>query len=253
MKANSKKTFLVIGVSIAIIAFCYVIVNNYQTKTSLKYSSKTAEDLEPEQNSQDRISEEVNKNATKEIDNSIKNEILKILPYDVVLGEKDAPILVIEYASLSCPHCASFVREAFPKLKKDFIDKGKVKFIYRDFPLNQPALTAAIYAKCDAGDYADKYFKNIKTLYKTQDSWAFDRNYVKKLQTIAKLNGTSETEFNHCLKNKTIQERLLQQRLDAAESLRIKSTPSFFINGEALEGYVDYLTLKKVIKKHLNK
>ncbi len=256
MKKTSKKG-IVISVSILLlIGFSALVVHNYKTKTSFKFNSQNVEEIKPEQNSQDAVSAAVNTDAAALEEARKNSDLLKISPSDFVLGDKKAPVTIIEYASLSCPHCASFAKEAFEKLKSEYIDSGQVQFVFRNFPLNQSSLTAAMFALCQASDnkaeLPEKYFFTVKALFKTQDSWAFDEKYAEKLEVIAKLDGMSSERFNQCINDKALQEKILVARMDVAKTLQIKSAPSFFINGEISEGYVDYLTIKKLIDKKLS-
>ena len=127
---------------------------------------------------------------------------------------------------------------------------------HRDFPLNQPALAASMFALCQAQDHKDemveKYYSLIKALFKTQESWAFDPKYIEKLQSIAQLDGMSPDRFNKCINDQALQKKILELRMEAAKGLNIKSTPTFFVNGEVSEGYVDYVTIKKLIDKKLS-
>ena len=258
MKNNSKKLIVVAIASVAILGFAAVLVNNYKTKTSFKHSQKAP--AKPQQIKQDSVKAAVNKNAkeaSKTAPAPTISGVLKISESDYTIGNKKAPVQMIEYASLSCPHCAEFTREAFDRLKKEYIDSGRVLFVFRHFPLNQPALTAAMFADCQAQEKNannDKgYFKTIKALFKTQDSWAFAANFTQRLETIAKLDGMSSEKFNSCITDEALKKDILIKRMSAAKSLEIRSAPSFFINGEALSGYVDYLTIKKVIDRKLAK
>lgn len=251
-----KKPAVAAAVVIVVIGFVALVAKNYNSSTSFKYTAPEAQVEKPEQNKQDdvksataaeeKVLEEVRKNS----------DILKISDRDFTLGDKNAPVTMIEYASLSCPHCASFARESFEKLKSEFIDTGKVQFAFRSFPLNQAALNAAMFATCQAkdnkSDSVEKYYFTIKALFKTQDSWAFDANHVEKLEAIAGLDGMDSEGFKKCISDKSEQERVLVERMEAAKVLQIKSAPSFFVNGEISEGYVDYLTLKKLIEKKLS-
>ncbi|OFW88320.1 MAG: hypothetical protein A2794_04915 [Alphaproteobacteria bacterium RIFCSPHIGHO2_01_FULL_40_8] len=250
-KVMKKITIAILAV--LLIGFAALVVHNYKTKTSFKYASQSAEELKPEQNAQDAVNAAVNKNAL--VEQRKNSDLIKILPSDFVLGDKNAPVLLIEYASLSCPHCASFHRESFERLKEEYIENGKVKFVFRSFPLNQQALVSAMFARCQADDNADakdKYFSAVKVIFKTQDSWAFDEKYAEKLEAIAKLDGMSSDRFQRCINDKSLQDKMLSARMEAANSLQLRSAPSFFANGEISEGYVDYQTIKKLIEKKLS-
>ena len=187
----------------------------------------------------------------KEINNS-GQDLLQISAHDFVLGDKNAPVTIIEYASFSCPHCAVFYQDGFAKLNEDYIKTGKAKFIYRDFPLNKPALFAASLALCNVKkDNVAKYYNNVKSLYKSQESWAFDENFLKKLENIAKLNGINEQDFKKCMGNIDEQKRILEGRLAAAKNLFVQSTPTFFINGQIISGYSGYSELRNIIEQKL--
>lgn len=252
----SKKGTIIAVVVALFVGFVALVIHNYKTKTSFKYADKTSAELKPEDRAQDSVNAAVNANAAK--NEAIKNsELLKVLPSDFLLGDKAAPILFIEYASFSCPHCADFAHEAFDRLKAEYIDTGKVKFVFRSFPLNQSALVAAMFAECQAVDNkeraGEKYFATLKALFKTQDTWAFDDKFSDKLEAIAQLDGMSADRFNKCITDKSLQDKILSARMEAAKSLQLHSTPSFFINGDISEGFVDYKTLKKLIDAKLEK
>lgn len=252
-----SKRGIIIAVAIALlIGFAALVVNNYKNKTSYQYAEKTAEELKPEAHAQDVVNEAVNKEAAAADEARKNSELLKVLPGDFVLGDKAAPLTFIEYASLSCPHCADFSRDAFEKLKSEYIETSKVKFIFRNFPLNQPALVGAMFADCQANDNKpqadEKYFATLKALFRTQDTWAFDEKFAEKLEAIAQLDGMSSDRFRKCISDKKLQDKILNARMEAAKSLQLRSTPSFFINGEVIEGFVDYKTLKKVIDTKLS-
>jgi protein-disulfide isomerase len=255
MQKKMKQFIIFVLAAAFLTGFAVLIVRNYKTKTSFKYAAKNAEDIKPQQNSQDLVSAAVNSNAAALVQTPESRDLLKISPDDFVLGDKNAAVVVFEYASLSCPHCASFVRESFEKLKSEYIDTGKIQFVFRNFPLNQQALIASMIASCQAYDnrsqLQQKYYATLKALFKTQDSWAFDQKYMATLETIAKLDGMSSERFNACVNDKNLQEKILIARMNAVKKLQIKSAPSFFVNGEISEGYIDYQTIKKLIDKKL--
>ncbi len=175
---------------------------------------------------------------------------------DIVLGDENAPITIIEYASLSCPHCANFYNDVFDKIDKEYIKKGKAKFIYRDFPLNQSAMLASMISLCHArnnNNNSNKYYKLIKALFKTQDSWAFTGNPFEKLRSLAKLDGMTSKQFDSCVNDKALTDEILQDRLQASKELKISSTPTFVMNGRVIGGYHNFNEFKKVIDEELNK
>lgn len=244
MSINSKKISLTI---LAIIIFAALVV--FATKNLLGKNNKSNINDTTQQNSEQSLNQDTNK-----VSDNGKN-LLDINEKDIVLGQKSAPLTIVEYASLSCPHCASFYSDAFPKLKEEYIATGKVKFIYRDYPLNQPALSAALLALCQVKDRnldGEKYYNFIKVLFKTQDSWAFSEDFLLKLENIAKLDGISSESFQSCIKNQNLQDEILKSRMVAGKDLQIQSTPTFFVGDEVVNGYSGYKDLKNVIEKKLS-
>lgn len=161
-------------------------------------------------------------------------DMLDFLDGDHVLGDPKAPVKVIEYASLSCPHCMEYHLETFPQLKEQYIDTGKVAFIYRHFPFNDPALRGAMLAECSG---EGNFYKYINVLMKAQDKWAYDSNYMGALRNIAKIGGMGEEEFDACMENKEVENRVVAGMTWASDSLNIRSTPTTFVNGEKLQGF----------------
>jgi protein-disulfide isomerase len=244
MNRNTKKISLTILALIAVIALIIFAAQNLFSKDSKKTANQN-----PEQNKEQSKDEE-----NKIIEGEAKN-LLEVGDNDIVFGDKNAPITVIEYASLSCPHCATFYSDAYPKLKEEYIKTGKVKFIYRDFPLNQPALVAGMLALCQVKDKnvdAEKYYDFIKVLFKTQESWAFAEDFALKLETIAKLDGISSDRFKSCIKDSKLQDLILKGRMDAEKHLQIQSTPTFFVGNEMVNGYGGYGDIKSIIEKKLS-
>jgi protein-disulfide isomerase len=152
---------------------------------------------------------------------------------DRILGNPDAPITIVEYASLTCPHCAHFANEVLPELKKKWIDTGKVKLVLRDFPLDEPALRAAMIARCAP---ADRYYAYVDTFFAAQEKWVMARDYLEALARLVKLGGMSKDEFDNCLKNSALEDKIVQERLIASKELDVNSTPTFFINGTKFTG-----------------
>ena len=151
---------------------------------------------------------------------------------DRVVGAAEAPVTVVEYASMTCPHCADFHTKVYPELKKRYIETGKARFIFREFPLERRAALGSVLARC-AG--ADNYFAVIDALFRAQDKWAV-RNPMKPLFALAKKVGFTEKTFDACIANQDLLTRIEQSRDRAAEKLGVDATPTFFINGTKLVG-----------------
>ncbi len=163
---------------------------------------------------------------------------------DFILGMDTAPITVIEYASLTCPYCAQFHQNALPIIKKDFIETGKIRYVFRDFPLDQLALSGAMIAQC-AG--RDRYFAFIDALFSQQSNWARDAKPFAALSRIARLGGLSQAKFDKCIKDKDIADAILKKRLDGDKIFGINSTPTIIINGKRFSGGLSIEQFKAVI------
>jgi protein-disulfide isomerase len=166
---------------------------------------------------------------------------------DVVMGSPDAPVTIIEYASMTCPHCAQFQAKTFPKLKERYIDTGKVRYIFREFPLDPLAAGAFMLARCAD---KDKYFSIIDLFFGTQREWVVP-NPLQPMFNIAKQAGYNEETFNACLKNQQILDGIQSVRDRAAKVLNVESTPTFFINGKRVIGDVSIEEMEKEIKPFL--
>lgn len=148
---------------------------------------------------------------------------------DRVIGDPAAPITIIEYASLTCPHCASFHADTLPKLKKEWIETGKAKLIYRDYPLDRYAASASMIARCAP---SDKYFTFVNAFFAQQKTWSRAEDPVKVLTQLAGLGGMSKDDVDACLANEALQDGILQMRLEGQMEYDISSTPSFVIDGK---------------------
>jgi protein-disulfide isomerase len=165
---------------------------------------------------------------------------------EMALGDENAPCVIIEYASMTCPHCAAFHAATFPELKKRFIDTGKVRFIFREFPLDPLATAGFMLARC-AGP--ERYFPLIDTLFAQQREWVVQRP-LQPLLAIARQAGFSEASFNECLQNKTIQDGIEEVRQRGIK-FNVQSTPFFFINGQPMRGNATIEEFEKQIAPHL--
>jgi protein-disulfide isomerase len=159
--------------------------------------------------------------------------VLALTKDDRILGNPDAPITIVEYASLTCPHCAHFTNEVLPELKKKWIDTGKAKLVLRDYPLDEPALRAAMIARCAP---PDRFYAYTDMFFGAQDKWVTARDYRDALARLVKLGGMSREEFDNCLKNTALENKIVEGRLIASKELDVNSTPTFFINGTKFTG-----------------
>ena len=159
--------------------------------------------------------------------------VLQITKDDRILGNPNAPITIVEYASLTCPHCAHFANDVLPEIKKEWIDTGKAKLVLRDFPLDEPALRAAMIARCAP---PDRYYAFAETFFAAQEKWVRTTDYREALARLAKLGGMGKEEFDTCLKNTELENKIVAERLRATQELEVNSTPTFFVNGSKLAG-----------------
>ena len=166
---------------------------------------------------------------------------------DIVLGSDKAPVTIIEYASMTCPHCAHFSTDTFPELQKRYIDTGKVRYIFREFPLDPLSAAGFMLARC-AGK--DKFMPVVETLFAKQLDWMVQKP-IEPLRAIAKQFGFTEQSFDQCLANQHVLDGIQEVRDRAAEKLGVNSTPTFFVNGQKLTGDQSIDALAKVIDPYL--
>ena len=169
---------------------------------------------------------------------------------DMALGADNAPVTIIEYASMTCSHCADFHNKTYPKLKERYIDTGKVRFILREFPLDPLAAGAFMLARCAGKDDKNKYFAMVETLFHQQRDWLVQRP-LDPLKAIAKQAGFSEQTFEQCLANQQVLNGIEQVRQRASEKLGVNSTPTFFINGKIQRGAISIEELDRQIESYL--
>jgi len=157
---------------------------------------------------------------------------------DMALGQSNAPVTIIEFASLTCPHCADFSKEVFPKIRQNFIDTGKVRYIFREFPLDIKAAAGALLARCISKDDSKKYFAVNDLLFYQQVEWF--KNTSETLTRIGRQAGLSAPEVDACLKDQALLDKLKADQAYADEVLQVHSTPTFFINGERFVGEMSF-------------
>jgi protein-disulfide isomerase len=171
---------------------------------------------------------------------------------DMAIGSDKAPVTIIEYASMTCPHCAHFSETTFPELKKRYIDTGKVRFIFREFPFDKLAAAGFMLARCASKDGGgQKYMAVVETLFAKQNEWVVTDNPVAPLSNIAKQLGFTDESFKACLTDQKVLDSIEAVRNRAVEKLGVNSTPTFFVNGKKVVGDVPIETLAKEIDPFL--
>ena len=163
---------------------------------------------------------------------------------DVALGTNKAPVTIVEYASMTCVHCAGFYAATFPELKSKYIDTGKVRFILREFPLDPLAAAGFMLARC-AGD--DKRNAIVDLLFAQQKNWAFMDTPLEALAALLKQTGMSQKTFDACLQNDDLRDKVYKVHDRAAEKFGVTSTPTFFINGKKERGEMTPDALTKLL------
>jgi protein-disulfide isomerase len=167
---------------------------------------------------------------------------------DMTLGKEDAPVTIVEYSSLTCPHCAHFHRDVMPALKSDYIDTGKLRFIQREFPLNNAALAGSVLARCVD---PSRFFAFTDLLFSRQEDWAFKENALQPLQLYAKQAGLTDADFEKCVDDEALQKKILAVR-ERGEKEGVKGTPTFFINGKVFDGQPTLAALAGAMKPYLS-
>jgi protein-disulfide isomerase len=170
---------------------------------------------------------------------------------DMALGSAKAAVTITEFASMSCPHCAAFEQNVFPMIRSKYIDTGKIRYVFREFPLDIKAAAASMVARCMAGDDAEKFFSAIDTMFKQQDRLMTDTQETLKL--IGGQAGMSAEAVEACVKNQATLDKLSADEKFANETLKVDATPTFFINGEMSKGAMSFEEMDQKIKAALKK
>ncbi|MGD0634806.1 MAG: DsbA family protein [Beijerinckiaceae bacterium] len=169
---------------------------------------------------------------------------------DIVQGKADAPVTIVEYASMTCTHCAAFHAETYPSLIKNYVETGKVKFILREFPLDPLATAGFMLARCEG---PDKRTAVVDLLFSQQKNWAFIDKPLDGLQTVLKVTGLSQQNFETCLKDQKLFDQIMEVRDRGSQKFGVSATPTFFINGIKLSGGQTPDSMAKIIDPLLPK
>jgi len=169
---------------------------------------------------------------------------------EMVVGDAAAPVTLIEYASLGCPHCANFHKDAYPLIKKNYIDTGKVRMIYRDFPLGTPALAASMISRCGG---PGRYFGMVEVFFRGQAQWSRAENPINALKSVARFGGMSGTDVDACLQNQELLNYIQKTAREGQEKHEINATPSFVLGGRTISGSLPYEDFKKLLDAELEK
>jgi protein-disulfide isomerase len=170
---------------------------------------------------------------------------------DMALGPAKAPITIVEYSSLTCPHCAAFAENVFPMLRSKYIDTGKVRFISREFPLELKAAAASMLARCIANGDAPKYFDAVTMLFNQQEPLV--ERTIDTLNAIGDHFGMNQQAVEACVKDQALLDRISADQKFAVDELKVDATPTFFINGEKLKGSMAFEDLEKKLEPLLKR
>ena len=168
---------------------------------------------------------------------------------EMVLGAANAPVTIIEYAASTCPHCARFNRDVFPKIKSEFIDAGKVRYVFREFPLNIKDVACAMVVRTIAKDDSAKYFAVIDVMFRQQDELV--KKTTDTLKLIARQAGLGDQAVENCLKDQATLDKIQADQKFAIDTLKIEGTPTFFVNGTMIVGEIEFEELRKRINSLL--
>jgi len=168
---------------------------------------------------------------------------------DMALGPADAKVTIVEYAAPTCPHCARFNKDVFPKIKSEYIDTGKIRYVFRNFPLNIKDLACEMLARCIAKDDAAKYLAVVDIMFQQQNQLVEKTGDTLKL--IGRQAGLSTQAVEDCLKDQAMQDKIAAVQKYAEDVLKVDSTPTFFVNGEVIVGETAFEEFDKRIKSLL--
>jgi protein-disulfide isomerase len=169
---------------------------------------------------------------------------MSVMLSEKALGSPTAPVTMIEYSSLTCSHCVDFDVATFPLLKTAFIDTGRMKFVFRDFPLNEPAVAAAMVARCSG----DRYFTAVHALFASQASWAYATDYTGGIKQVVATLGMTSNDVDACLASTELRSGILAIRQGGVQDHGVNATPTFLINGQTVVGALSYADFAAIIQ-----
>lgn len=229
MLKNSKSLTIGIVTLVIIAAFSFILLKGQNVEAQAPAASSLTATAAKAGDEQAKSADLLAAPADSKID-------VKAAMEERVIGKDDAPVTIIEYASLTCPHCAHFATTILPELKKQLLDTGKAKLIYRDFPFDQFALKAAMLAHCVP---KDNYFQMVELLFTKQDEWTKAKEPLTVLQQFGSLAGVDGTTFKSCTENKELETAILDRMKQGQDKYKIEGTPTFVIEkGDATDQFV---------------
>jgi protein-disulfide isomerase len=170
---------------------------------------------------------------------------------DMALGDAKAPVTIVEFASMTCPHCAAFEQNVFPMLRSKYIDAGKMRYVFREFPLDIKAASASVLARCIANGDSEKFFAAIDAMFKQQE--ALMDQTKETMLAIGKAGGLDDKAVESCVGDQSAMDKLSADETFAAQKLKVKATPTFFINGKMVEGGMSFEEFEAKLKPLLKK
>lgn len=173
-------------------------------------------------------------------------------PLEVAVGAEDAPVTIIEYMSLTCPHCANFHIDVLPDVMKEYVDTGKVRMVFRDYPLDGVAYRAAIVTHCMAEAGPKRYYGFVQILFQQQRRWATSQDPMAEIAKLARIGGMNQEKFEACLSNERYASGVLQSYQQGEAEFGIRSTPSFVVNGRLIPGNMSFDEFKRVVDPLIN-
>ena len=192
--------------------------------------------------SPDHLAREVRDRAGERVQLASVSEVG---PDEHILGDPDAPITIIEYSSLTCPHCASFHRNTLPQLKEEWIDTGRARVVYRHYPLDQAALRAAMVTNCLEGR---RFFALIEMLFEQQRQWSRADEPMRQLARMASMAGMDGDTFDRCVNDRAEAERIVEKQTQARDEIGVQSTPSFYIEGQLVSGAQPFDAFDRILR-----